>query len=171
MQCNTVQYYCMHLKQNLGKSDRVARLVIGIVLLPVSVITGSGLLFLGALFCFYEALASWCIVYQVLGKNTCPLPSNKRTTIPFLRPLWIGFCILLGAIVLNYTIGFIGWKSWYQVIATDKSAISIDNYVFLLLIYPLILGGIAIIASTITNKLSHLYSLYSRRDSNPQPNR
>lgn len=28
------------------------------------------------LFALYEALASWCALYQLIGKNTCPL--NKR---------------------------------------------------------------------------------------------
>lgn len=67
------------MNKNIGTADRLARLIIGLVLTA-----GGGFLFtispvlgvitmLGGLFCVYEAAVGWCALYALLGKNTCPI--------------------------------------------------------------------------------------------------
>lgn len=61
------------LNNNIGKPDRLLRVVIGLVLLIWAVTTTWSpitLFFSG--FCFFEAIFSWCGFYAALGKNTCP---------------------------------------------------------------------------------------------------
>jgi hypothetical protein len=31
-----------------------------------------------SLFTFYEALNSWCIFYQFIGRNTCPIKTKEK---------------------------------------------------------------------------------------------
>ena len=58
-------------KKNIGKWDRLIRLTAGLGCLiysywnPWMVIPG--------VFAIYEAFSSWCVLYQFLGINTCPL--------------------------------------------------------------------------------------------------
>jgi hypothetical protein len=61
------------MKKNMGTADRLFRLAIGLLLLSLGIWQGSWVLAVAALFCFYEAAASWCVLYQILGKNTCSL--------------------------------------------------------------------------------------------------
>lgn len=60
---------------NIGKRDRIVRLVVGIALLAWAMLTGWNwwLVFFSG-FCFFEAAFSWCGMYAALGKNTCPMP-------------------------------------------------------------------------------------------------
>jgi hypothetical protein len=67
------------MKKNIGTTDRILRLMIGIVLLALAWWQSSWLLLAFALFTFYEALASWCILYQLLGKNSCPISPHDKT--------------------------------------------------------------------------------------------
>lgn len=65
------------MRKNLGTADRIARFVIAIIV-GVGIFLSTSLIlqiFLLAvlLFILYEVFASWCIVYQLLGKNTCPV--------------------------------------------------------------------------------------------------
>ncbi len=70
------------MKPNIGTADRIIRLVFAIVLAGLAVRADSMLLqsvfALGSLFCLYQALTSWCALYALLGKNTCPLPPPKQ---------------------------------------------------------------------------------------------
>lgn len=66
------------MKKNIGLWDRLFRLSIGIVLLAFAWWQSSWIAFGIALFTFYEALAGWCIVYQIIGKNTCPIDRKKK---------------------------------------------------------------------------------------------
>jgi hypothetical protein len=59
------------MKKNIGTPDRVVRLVFAILLLFGAWWEHSWILFAVSLFVFYEALASWCVLYQLLGKDTC----------------------------------------------------------------------------------------------------
>ena len=61
------------MKENIGTSDRLLRFIIGLALLAFGVWQHSWLAIAFALFTFYEALASWCVFYQFIGKNTCPV--------------------------------------------------------------------------------------------------
>lgn len=61
------------MKKNLDLSGRLLRLGLSIVLFILAYSSHSFLLLLAAMFTLYEAIASWCIVYQLLGINHCPL--------------------------------------------------------------------------------------------------
>jgi hypothetical protein len=61
------------MKKNIGTRDRLIRLGLAGVFLGLSWYFKSWILLLVALFIFYEAFIGWCIVYQLLGKTSCPL--------------------------------------------------------------------------------------------------
>ena len=66
------------MKKNIGTFDRIVRLGLGIILLAVALVVVNALwlkiiLIILALFSFYQALTSWCALYQLMGKNTCPI--------------------------------------------------------------------------------------------------
>ncbi|MBS4169269.1 DUF2892 domain-containing protein [Parachlamydia sp. AcF125] len=68
----------MRFEKNIGTKDRLIRLTFGVVLLACAWWANSWLMLAFALFCFYEALASWCVFYQWIGKNSCAINSDKR---------------------------------------------------------------------------------------------
>jgi len=60
--------------RNIGKSDRLLRLAIGVGLLLWAITTTwSPILIFFSGFAFFEAIFSWCGFYAALGKNTCPV--------------------------------------------------------------------------------------------------
>lgn len=60
--------------KNIGKRDRLLRFAIGVVLLLLAITTTwNPLLFFFSGFAIFEALFSWCAVYQIMRKNTCPV--------------------------------------------------------------------------------------------------
>lgn len=61
------------MKKNIGTADRLLRLAIAILLLLSAWWYASWILLLLSLFTFYEALMGWCILYQILGKNSCQI--------------------------------------------------------------------------------------------------
>ncbi len=66
------------MKKNIGTFDRVMLALTGIVLVALIVFVVMPLwtkIILGivAAFCFFQALMSWCLFYQLIGKNTCPV--------------------------------------------------------------------------------------------------
>jgi hypothetical protein len=67
------------MKSNIGTPDRLIRLVIAILFLAAAWWESSWILFVISLFVFYEALVGWCALYQILGKNSCPIDTNKKT--------------------------------------------------------------------------------------------
>ncbi len=59
---------------NIGKSDRIIRLAIGVALLLFAITTSwSPILIFFSGFAVFEAMFSWCGFYAALGKNTCPV--------------------------------------------------------------------------------------------------
>jgi hypothetical protein len=60
--------------KNIGRTDRLLRLAIGVALLLWAMTTtwNPFLIFLSG-FCLFEAVFSWCGLYAALGKNTCPV--------------------------------------------------------------------------------------------------
>jgi len=60
--------------KNIGKNDRLLRLVIGLGLLLWAITTTWSpiLIFLSG-FALFEAIFSWCGLYAALGKNSCPI--------------------------------------------------------------------------------------------------
>lgn len=65
------------MKKNIGKIDRLGRLLIAVLLLLYALWQLSFLAAAFGLFTLYEALAGWCIFYQLIGKNTCPVNKEK----------------------------------------------------------------------------------------------
>jgi hypothetical protein len=58
---------------NLSLQDRLIRFSSGIALLVFGIYFSSALLLTFAGFSFFEAMAKWCVLYALLGKNSCPL--------------------------------------------------------------------------------------------------
>ncbi|HXF28965.1 MAG TPA: YgaP-like transmembrane domain [Chlamydiales bacterium] len=61
----------MRPAKNIGTSGRLLRLAIAILLLLYAFWAHSWIAFGFSLFTFYESAASWCVLYQLLGKNSC----------------------------------------------------------------------------------------------------
>jgi hypothetical protein len=60
--------------KNIGKSDRLLRVAIGVALLLWAITTSwSPILIFFSGFALFEAIFSWCGFYAALGKNTCPV--------------------------------------------------------------------------------------------------
>ncbi|MBA3816673.1 MAG: DUF2892 domain-containing protein [Parachlamydiaceae bacterium] len=66
------------MKQNIGTTDRMIRLSLGIIFLILAWWQSSWIALAIALFTFYEALAGWCVMYQLLGKSSCPINPEKK---------------------------------------------------------------------------------------------
>lgn len=64
------------MKKNIGITDRLIRLGMGIILLILAYWKGGGwiswTLVAIAAFMIFEAAFSWCLYYHLIGKNTCP---------------------------------------------------------------------------------------------------
>ncbi|MFA6422227.1 MAG: DUF2892 domain-containing protein [Candidatus Buchananbacteria bacterium] len=60
-------------ERNIDQGDRWIRVILGVGALLLAIFTTWNpiLLFISG-FCFFEAIFSWCAVYSVLGKNSCP---------------------------------------------------------------------------------------------------
>lgn len=65
------------MKKNIGKPGRLLRAGLAVVLLALAWWQSSWILLGFSLFTFFEALASWCLFYQILGKNSCPKDKSK----------------------------------------------------------------------------------------------
>ncbi len=70
--------HCRGMKKNIGTADRIMRAVLGVILLALALFVATVawvqvVLIIGALFCFFQAVMSWCLWYQIIGKNTCPI--------------------------------------------------------------------------------------------------
>jgi hypothetical protein len=59
------------MKKNIGPKDRRLRFTIALLLFGAAYWKMSWILFAAGLFVLFEAVFSWCIVYQLLGKNSC----------------------------------------------------------------------------------------------------
>lgn len=133
--------------KNIGFSDRLFRFIIGIVLVGGAFLFKSTSLALIGLFTLYEAASSWCVLYQLIGRNTCPLNvSHSKQRIQILRYYITGLGILLTAILLNLMANYLGWLTWYHVFSSPNilAQISVDNWLFLLFFYPLTLAIVGI---------------------------
>lgn len=66
------------IKKNIGTSGRILRLTIALLLLAYAIWQHSWIALLFSLFTFFESYMSWCIVYQLLGKSSCPIDKDIR---------------------------------------------------------------------------------------------
>jgi hypothetical protein len=57
--------------------DRLLRLGIAVLLFFLAYWKSSWIILIFALFTLFEALKGWCILYQLLGKNSCPINKKK----------------------------------------------------------------------------------------------
>lgn len=67
----------MKLSKNIDNTGRWMRFAFAILLLGVAYWKMSWIALILALFVFFESAMSWCIVYQILGKNSCPVNRKK----------------------------------------------------------------------------------------------
>lgn len=67
----------MKLKKNIGTRDRWIRFSIAVLLLIYACWQMSWIALVASLFVFFESLMSWCVVYQLLGKSSCPVKRKK----------------------------------------------------------------------------------------------
>ncbi len=66
-------------KKNIGTKDRIVRLIIAIFLLGYAAWQSSYIALAAGIFTLYEALTSWCIMFQMLGKSSCSIkPKDRR---------------------------------------------------------------------------------------------
>jgi hypothetical protein len=65
------------MKKNIGNKDRLIRLIIAIILFILAWWLESWIILGVAVFTLFEAFASWCIWYQMMGKNSCPIEKNE----------------------------------------------------------------------------------------------
>lgn len=82
------------MKKNLGNIDRVLRLVLAIIVLTIIFFVDSILfqifIALLSLFIIYEALAGWCVIYALIGRNTCPVIFTTENKINKKKVLIVG---------------------------------------------------------------------------------
>ncbi|MBS3904475.1 MAG: DUF2892 domain-containing protein [Simkania sp.] len=67
----------LKLPRNIDTSGRVIRLSIGILVLGYACWKMSWIALILALFIFFEALTSWCIVYHIFGIHNCPTKKKR----------------------------------------------------------------------------------------------
>jgi hypothetical protein len=60
-------------KPNMNRQDRLLRLMIAMSMIAGAILTRSFLMGLGALFVLLELTLNWCVIYQFLGINRCPI--------------------------------------------------------------------------------------------------
>ncbi len=63
----------MKLSKNINFSDRLIRLIIALFLLVIAYWRANWIIFAAALFVLFESLVGWCVLYQILGKNSCSI--------------------------------------------------------------------------------------------------
>ena len=66
-------------KKNIGTSGRILRLAIAALLLVYGIWQDSWIALFFSLFTFFESFMSWCIIYQLLGKSSCPIDKQDPT--------------------------------------------------------------------------------------------
>jgi hypothetical protein len=66
------------MKKNIGTSGRILRFGIAVGLLIYAIFQSSLIALAASLVVFYEAIASWCVIYQLLGINKCPIKKSKH---------------------------------------------------------------------------------------------
>lgn len=67
----------MKLCKNIGTSGRWMRGGIGAVFLVIAYWKMSWIALVIGLFTLFEAVMSWCILYQILGKSSCPIKKKR----------------------------------------------------------------------------------------------
>jgi len=66
------------MEKNLSQVGRALRGIIAALLFLYAYQEKSWVALAFSIFTFYEALASWCVLYQIFGWNSCPLSERKK---------------------------------------------------------------------------------------------
>lgn len=69
------------MKQNVGKTDKIIRLIAGLVFLVLGYMFSSWFYIL-AIISLITAATGWCGLYKVLGINTCSIPKTEQSAPP-----------------------------------------------------------------------------------------
>lgn len=65
-------------EKNIDNFGRLWRFLLGVALLAYAIWASSWLALIFALFCFFQALFSWCVMYQIFGWNSCPIHRKDK---------------------------------------------------------------------------------------------
>ena len=64
-------------KKNINRAERILRLLLAIILFVWAIWQHSFIVLIVSLFLFFEVFISWCLLYQLIGKNSCPLNTSN----------------------------------------------------------------------------------------------
>ena len=64
-------------KKNLNDTGRIIRLLIAVLLFAYAIWQHSWIAAAFGVFTLAEAYLSWCVIYQLLGWNSCPIDKRK----------------------------------------------------------------------------------------------
>jgi hypothetical protein len=67
----------MKCSRNIGTLDRMIRLGVALLLFILAFLRSSWGLYGVGVFVLFEAVIGWCILYQILGKSSCPTSKSK----------------------------------------------------------------------------------------------
>lgn len=69
------------MKANVGNTERIIRVIIGIALLSLLFVLEGNMRYLGliGIIPLATAAVSWCPVWALLGINTCPATQHKSS--------------------------------------------------------------------------------------------
>lgn len=59
------------MKKNIGRQDKIIRAIIALALFATAYWLKSWIALIIALFVVFEVATSWCLFYQLIGKNSC----------------------------------------------------------------------------------------------------
>jgi hypothetical protein len=68
------------MKKNVGKVDKIIRIIVGIVILLIGIVAGSWWGIIGIL-PIITAIIGWCPPYQLLGISTCKVKPSEEETV------------------------------------------------------------------------------------------
>lgn len=66
------------LKKNINNTGRIARFVIAILLFAFAFWQHSWIAAIFGVFTLVEVYFSWCVLYQLMGWNSCPIDTNQK---------------------------------------------------------------------------------------------
>jgi phytoene desaturase len=108
------------MKKNLGLEDRLVRfvlaIVVGLSIIVVDSVFIKLILAASSLFILYESLASWCVLYALLGKNSCPIQYPST-------PAKKGKVVIVGAGPGGLSAGMILASKGYDVMLLEKEKV------------------------------------------------
>jgi hypothetical protein len=66
------------MKRNVGNTDRIIRLILGLIIIVVGAIFNSWWGLIGVVL-FFTGLVGWCAIYLPFGINTCKIKQQEPT--------------------------------------------------------------------------------------------